>query len=393
MDPQEASSASPRTGGSNSQNVLKSRKSFPKPKLDRKKPQVESSPLELSFMGPPNQGADPDTDSNPEDEEGPAQDTGDNPRGPPVEVEREALLKDLGHPSWENFESFKAAHEERVRRCFMADKSDQNITILHWLALKLLPNSITEQHLNWLVEMVVAYDPNIITHITGDSQKANCLHLAVQQRRFNLVVCLCQKGNAEVLREAISQGNHCDETCLHSAIKLNPPNLVMTMQLLEKADRKVIAKQRSCKTLDDKAEHLNTVLHDFVHIDRCFGKGYIKILKLLLQKCPEAMKVQNSAKETPFQFHLATRDKKNPEWVGLEFSTGQPKIAGQGMQNVNQGGTVDKQTDTVAKVGQLLLSEAFSQSTYEDACICLYGESKSSLYYSFPQPLKPNGRG
>jgi hypothetical protein len=376
MDDKEASSTTAPAEASS----LKKRKTFPKSKSDGKKSHVESSPLELPFIGPltfatgQERDADAATDSDPEDDQTLTQDIGITPRGPTVEEDREALLKDLGQPSWENGGAFRAAHAERVQRCFMADERDQNRNILHWLALKLLPNSITPKNLDWLVEMVVTYDPNIITRITGDSQWGNCLHLAFQQKRPDLVASLCQKSNPDVLREAISQGNHSDETCLHLAIKLSPPPLNVVVQLLARADPRVIAKQRSCKILGDKREDLNTLLHDFVHIDQCFEKGYMKILKLLVQMCPEAMKIQNSAKETPFQFHIATRDEKYPEWRGLEFGR-----LWQNMQNGNHGGAVDKQTETAARVGQLLLNESFSQSSYEDACLCLYGESKLAL--------------
>jgi hypothetical protein len=373
MDPTEPNSTTAPAEASS----LKRRRTFPKPKPDGKKSQVESSPVEPAFIGPltfatgQQRDADAATDSDPEDDQILAQDLGITSRGPTIEEDREALLKDLGQPSWENAEAFRAAHEERVQRCSLADERDQNRNILHWLAMKLLKNSITRKNLDWLVEMVVTYDPNIITCITGDIERANCLHLAFQHKQVNLVESLCKNGNSDALREAISQGNHYQETCLHLATKLSPPPLNLMMQLLAKADPKVIAKQRSCRILEDEREDLNTFLHDFVHIDQCFRKGYMQVLRLLIRMCPEAMRVQNSAKETPFQFHIATRDEKYPDWNGVEFD--------QNLLNGHHGGAVDKPKTAAAKVGQHLLNESFSQSNYEDACLCLYGESKLAL--------------
>ncbi|KAF4467897.1 subtilisin [Fusarium albosuccineum] len=326
--------------------------------------------------------SDPD-DARAQDQEAEAQDTTDNQREPTIEEDREALLEELGKSSWADLEAFKAAHGGRIKRCYMADKRDQNRTILHWLlSLKLLTNPVVEKNLIWLVETVVAYDSKIVAQITGDGQKVNCLHLAVQHKlRLELVGCLCQKSDPESLREAISQGNYYDQSCLHLAIALVPPNLSVIMQLLEKADCTVIAKKRRCLSQDDKPEDGNTVLHDFVHINRCFERGYLKTLKRLIQECPEALKISNSAKETPFQFHLATRDKRYPEWAGLEFSSKHDKPA-------EKGGAGGAKREAAAKVGRLLLSEVFSQATYEDACTCIYGEKHFNQAVSF-QPAAP----
>ena len=330
---------------------LKRRKTFPKPKPDGRKSRTESSPIERAFIGSLTFDTAGDqqkevadvTDSDPEDDQMLAQDLDINSGDPIIEEERESLLKNLGQSSWENLEAFKAAHKERVERCYMADERDQNRNILHWLALKLLKNSITPQNLDWLVIMVVTYDPNTLTGLTGDIEKANCLHLAFQQKRVDLVESLCKNSNSEVLRKAISQGNHCRETCLHLATKLNPPRLNLMMHLLKKADPEVLKQQRSYRVSEDKREDLNTVLHDFVHIDRCFTKGYMQVLKLIIQMCPEAIGVQNSAAETPFQFHITTREEKYPNWNGLEFGLNLP--------NQHHGGAVNKPKAAAAKVG------------------------------------------
>ncbi|KAL7785167.1 hypothetical protein V8C37DRAFT_420236 [Trichoderma ceciliae] len=345
---------------------------------------------------------DENTDSDPEDGGPPTKDTQNNQRSLSIEMDRVELLNAIKNQVCEVMEDFKEAHNELLMRCLATEEEDQNI--FHWLADQLLPNSITDKCLTWLVQMVMENDPNILTRLTKDGLQENCLHLAVKKKRFNLVICLCQNGNTEALKKAISQGNGHDETCLHLAIMQSPPNLMAITHLLNKADGKVIAKQRSTKHSESQTEHLNTVLHDFVHINRCFVKGYRKILKRLIQECPEAMQIQNFAKETPFQFHLGTRQKNHPEWVGLEFATREIKTTGNNTQrgkydttrenraNTEQASVEQeeaiKQMNIVAEVGQLLLNEAFSQSTYEEACLCIYGEKYFDKAISF-QPASP----
>jgi hypothetical protein len=378
MYPYGTSPASPTSDASN----LKKKRTFPKTKLDRKGSLVEATSVVSPFIGPSNfdqneEGdAEPIEDSEPEDHSL-VKEVGNTSHDLTIQGERETLLNEVGLLSWDNYENFKAAHAKRVERCYEADKADQNRTILHWLALKSSPTSITQQNLDWLVELALAYDSNIITQVSGDSE-ANCLHVAVQEKRADLVRSVCQKGNAKAVEEAITQGNHSQETCLHLAVKLHPPDLLLVKQLLAKCTEKpkAIIKQRSSK---NPAENLNTVLHDFVHIDQCFEQGYINTLRSITEFCPEAMKVQNAAKETPFQFHLATRDKQYPEWKDLEFSPVQPKTATRNLQNGDQGGAAEKQRDIkdiAARVGRQLLDESFSQSPYKDAVACLYGESK-----------------
>lgn len=306
------------------------------------------------------------SDSDPENPIAPIQVAADNQQKPTKEQDRESLLKDLERSTWATLEEFKAANGEKIKRCYMADERDQNRTILHWLSIHLLPNSITKENLHCLVYTVVELDPKIVTRITADTQKATCLHIAIQYRRFDLIDYIFQTSHVDALQEAISHGDYCNETCLHLAVRLNPPSVGVIKQILEKADRKAITKQRSCRFQDDKSSDGNTALHDFVHINLCFETGYIKTLKRFIQRCPEALKMSNTAKESPFQFHISTRQKRNPDWKGLEFSPIDKKAS--------------REDKTVAKVGQLLLSEAFSEPTWEGACSCLYGESKLSFY-------------
>ncbi|KAI4596069.1 hypothetical protein KJ359_006361 [Pestalotiopsis sp. 9143b] len=154
--------------------------------------------------------------------------------------------------------------------------------------------------------------------------------------------------------------------------------LIHFEQLLEKADSKIIALQRSGKHSNDKSEDLNTVLHDFVHINRCFEKGYMKILKRLTKTCPEAMKIQNGANETPLQFHLRTRNEEYPDFQGLEFSNPPLEVIELGQDPLDDSQNIAEQrraqAASAAKAGQHLLNEAFSQSSHEDACACIYGD-------------------
>lgn len=293
----------------------------------------------------------------------------DHQQAPSKEQDRESLLRELGQFSFTTLEEYKAANAERLKRCYMADERDQNRNILHWLSVHLPSNPTDDENtsLHWLVTTVVELEPKIVTMVATDSQKANCLQTAIEHARFDLIESLFKTSDDEALRVAISQGNHCNETCLHLAVRLGPPGVGLTLQLLENAHPKAILKQRKYRFEDDKPNHGNTVLHDFVHINVCFVKGYMKTLRRFIQLCPEALMVSNAAKESPFQFHIATRNKVYPDWQGLEFS---PRTERH-----------DKKKEAAAKVGRLLLDEAFSQSTWEDACGCVYGESEFSFTF------------
>lgn len=300
-------------------------------------------------------------------------------RTPTTEKDRGMLLRDLGKPNWKTSEEFKAAHEQQLKRCYEADPRNKNRNIFHWLASKLSSDSLADCfYLRWLVELVLGYDADIITQLTTDNQKENCLHVAVKEGCLDLVGCLCNAASDQSLKKALSQRNSSDETCLHLVINSDSPWLDIAAQLLDKADSEVIAMQRSGNHDDDKSGHLNTVLHDLVHIDRCFEEGYMEVLKRLTQDCPKAMKIQNGANETPLQFHLRTRNDAYPKFRGLEFSNPPPKMYGQ-----DQGPSIDwknpdekKQARSAARAGQHLLNEAFSQPSHEDACACIYGDSK-----------------
>ncbi|ESU15292.1 hypothetical protein FGSG_08102 [Fusarium graminearum PH-1] len=300
----------------------------------------------------------------------------DHQQAPSKEQDRESLLRELGQFSFTTLEEYKAANAERLKRCYMADERDQNRNILHWLSVHLPSNPTDDENtsLHWLVTTVVELEPKIVTMVATDSQKANCLQTAIEHARFDLIESLFKTSDDEALRVAISQGNHCNETCLHLAVRLGPPGVGLTLQLLENAHPKAILKQRKYRFEDDKPNHGNTVLHDFVHINVCFVKGYMKTLRRFIQLCPEALMVSNAAKESPFQFHIATRNKVYPDWQGLEFS---PRTERH-----------DKKKEAAAKVGRLLLDEAFSQSTWEDACGCVYGEKTFNQATTF-RPAAP----
>ncbi|RKK72212.1 hypothetical protein BFJ69_g10346 [Fusarium oxysporum] len=336
------------------------------PKTSRRQSQRGSSYRRNSFKFAKGQSRqdtlDSDSDSDPEKPVVRRQEASDHQEKPTKQQDRESLMKALGQSSWATFEEYKAANAEKINRCY---KADQNKNILHWLSVH-LPSHLTHEgskNLHWLVSVVVEFEPTIVTMTTMDSQKTNCLHTAMENERFDLIESLLKTSPDEALKKAISQGNHCNETCLHLAVRLGSPGVGIILQLLEKADAKAILQQRAYTFEEDRSNHRNTVLHDFVHIDVCFAQGYRKTLKRFIQLCPEALKVSNAARESPFQYHLSTRDKVHPDWQGVEFSS------------PNEG--YEKNKETAARVGRLLLNEAFSQSTWEDACSCLYGESRS----------------
>ncbi|KAL1882838.1 hypothetical protein Daus18300_000476 [Diaporthe australafricana] len=314
-----------------------------------------------------------------------------------IEQERANIWRDITEKgkSYDSLENFKAIYEERLRRCCGPDGKDKNKTILHWLPSHLWEDHVSPNHLEWLVSTIIAFNPLIICEQTNDTQKLNCLHVALEAKRVILVRLICEqslKHSAESLlvRQTISQGNDHKENSLHMAIRQEEPDLSLIQFLVENADKNAISMQRLGRDLENETEDLNTPLHDLVHIDRVLEVGYMKVLAQMVKKCPEALKISNGAKETPFLFHVATRFKKNNNWAGLEFL----KPNSSATQRSKKGAYPTAPEDTsqemvkIAKVGSYLLDQCCSQFPYEEACICLYGDKKFEQNISF-QPASP----
>lgn len=323
--------------------------------------------------------------SDPEDTRQPSPATTSTAQYLTAEQERANIWRDVTNPerSYEDLAEFKAEYEERLRRCCGPDGNDKNKNILHWLPSQLWEGSISPDHLEWLVSTIIACNPLIILQRTNDVQKSNCLHVALEAKRFVLVRLICQQSLEHsaaslAVRETISQGNEYKENSLHMAIRQDEPDLSLIQFLVENADKEAISMQRRRRTLGDETEDLNTPLHDLVHIDRVFKGGHMKVLAQMVEKCPGALKISNRAKETPFQFHLSTRNRKNGDWADLEFL--KPNSAATRRSKKGAFPTASENTDPdkirVAKVGSYLLDQCCSQFTYEEACICLYGDSK-----------------
>lgn len=301
-----------------------------------------------------------------------------------TEQERANIMRDIIDPDkrCESLEDFKAKYEERLRQCCGPDENDKGKTIFHWLPSKLWESMMSELQLEWLVSTVIACNPLIIRLRTNDVQKSNCLHVALEAKSPVLARLICEQSlkhpsASSAVREAISQGNEYKENSLHMAILQDEPNLKLIQILVENADKGAISMQRYGRTLGDKTENMNTPLHDLVHVDRVFNVGYMKVLIQTVEKCLEALKISNQAKETPFQFHISTRNRRDGEWAGLEFLKPKSSATRRGKKadssTALDGGNLK---DRVVLVGSYLLDQCCSQFPYEEACICLYGDSK-----------------
>lgn len=313
-----------------------------------------------------------------------------------TEQDRAKLWLEITDPAknYKTLEDFKTEYEERLKRCCGPDGNDKNKTILHWLPSQLWDGAISQNHLEWLVATVVACNPRIISQRTNDAQKNNCLHVALEQKRFALVRLICQHTlghslDAFAVREALSQGNQYKENPLHMAIRQDEPDLSLIQFLVESADKEAISMQRLGRGYGDGTEDSNTTLHDLVHIDRVSKGGYMKVLAQTVEKCPEALKISNRAKETPYLFHISTRNRNDRRWADLEFSKVGSSTARQSKKGKKGGGSAslgseDKDLEKVriAKVGSYLLDQCCSRFSYEEACICLYGDSEFLIYNS-----------
>lgn len=303
-----------------------------------------------------------------------------------ADQERTNIMRDIIDPNkyCKNLEDFKARYEERLRRHCGPDENDKNRTIFHWLPSKLWEGMMSEDQLEWLVTTVIACNPLIIRQRTNDVEKSNCLHVALEAKRPVLARLICEQSLGHpkaslAVREVISQGNEYKENPLHLAILQDEPNFKLIQILVENSTKEAISMQRHGRTLGNKTENLNTPLHDLVHVDRVFNGGYMKVLMKTVEKDPEALSVSNEAGETPFQFHISTRNRRNGQWAGLEFAKPKSSAARRGKKGDSTTALeMENSEDRIVLVGSYLLDQCCSQLSYEEACTCLYGDSKIS---------------
>lgn len=281
-----------------------------------------------------------------------------------IDVKRQSLYHQLSQST--DYTSINGDTERRFSREFgikikkcAIDTTNDETTLLHFLAVKLMAISFEQIPIKLLVKYVLTNEKNILTQV--DNNQNTPLHAAIIHRQYELIRFICEEADKDELSNAIGRPNEKQQTCLHLAIAAGKEQdkiaLDIVRILVDKASDKALSTQRN--RVGDPSTDLgnkNTALHDFVHIDRCmvatracalplgdcpkcqsveksneqartrFEEDYIATLEEMSKKCPAAMQTLNAAGESPYLYHCSTRSKatkaKNlnaSEWQDLEF--------------------------------------------------------------------------
>ncbi|OTB14237.1 hypothetical protein K445DRAFT_319408 [Daldinia sp. EC12] len=183
--------------------------------------------------------------------------------------------------------------------------------------------------MNFIVGLALEEAPEDLAHQTKGPLETP-LHVAIKRKEENLAKLMCEMA-PDVAAKAMSLQNENGETCLHLAIK---ENLEVALFLISKAQIAAFRQQRNQRIRYGIG---NTPLHDAVHYSRyiievptCPPEKIPKcrrcreaekklessctrlrnIVESLVQKDPEALATINALGQSPYTYHLATRQEK-----------------------------------------------------------------------------------
>lgn len=278
-----------------------------------------------------------------------------------------------------------------------------------------------------------------------------CLHKAIQSRDeeegSEFIRFLCATAQPEDLRMAIGIGNSRDQSCIHLAIAslrahgeskidqfVRLSNLNILEQLVAHADQAVLSKPHKTKTGDNADGIHNLPLHDLVHISLSKGftrtctrleatcsqcqtiksrfakycETYLRIIDIVINNYPEALRKLNKSNLSPFLFHCNTRSEDStakgwqaPDYSGVTHAV--EPVNDKGKNPTPQAPRTSSTKDAGAKSGadikdgsgkhtkprfgtseslatqvfRKLLAPSVSQETFPDTCDALFGKSKS----------------
>jgi hypothetical protein len=369
-------------------------------------------------------------------------------------LNKKKILKYEAQPNDdEAFRVFVEDYESKARDCMIDNKDPKDRTLLHYLAnRKDLKPKLHRTPFTWLTKLILKIDKyqaptllsaasdhsgSILCIVSTKEDGANtCLHVALALGRVKFVKYICSVADASLLGQAIATPNGRGQTVLHLAItNVNPPDLELLWTLTEKANKDTFVMVRG-RTGENAEGEGNTPLHDLINFrlsslaadrkcpiphdqcDQCKKDketektaSYMKVLRMMVERGPTAVAKLNKASESPYLFHISTRDKlKNgvKEWRDLEFTdapTPKPPVlrpaATDGRALSQYGNKVDdrrsskgeqttshkshvKQTydyspDFSREISRYLMDESLSQENFADTYTALFGKSKLSL--------------
>ncbi|KAI1800411.1 hypothetical protein F4811DRAFT_31450 [Daldinia bambusicola] len=268
-----------------------------------------------------------------------------------IRTERTKLLTDVSRETrFENVEILEK-YRARVRLCRKDDMNVEGPTLLHYIVLSLLIFHETQDAMNFIVRLALEEAPEDLAQQTKGPLETP-LHVAIKRKEENLARLMCEIA-PDVAAKAISLQNENGETCLHLAIK---ENLDVAPFLISKAHVSAFRQQRNQRIRYGAG---NTPLHDAVHysryvmevptcppekIQKCrrcretekkLGDSRTqlsKIIESLVQKDPEALATLNALGQSPYSYHLATRQETRAslELAKLKHTKGNQE---QGLKN------------------------------------------------------------
>ncbi|KAF3062822.1 hypothetical protein GL218_09462 [Daldinia childiae] len=280
---------------------------------------------------------DPDDSESDEDDEDEDEDDEDVDDGEPdfaigrsgtidIRTERTKLLTEVSKEVRFDDADVIEKYQARVRLCLKDDKNVEEPTLLHYIVLSLLIFHETQDAMNFIVRLALQEAPEDLAYQTKGPLETP-LHVAIKRKEENLAKLMCEIA-PDVAAKAISLQNENGETCLHLAIK---ENLDVAPFLISKAHIAAFRQQRSQKIRHGAG---NTPLHDAVHYSRYIVEvptcppekipkcrrcreaekklessctRLSKIVESLVQKDPEALATLNALGQSPYVYHLATR--------------------------------------------------------------------------------------
>ncbi|KAI1408751.1 hypothetical protein F5Y13DRAFT_104954 [Hypoxylon sp. FL1857] len=262
-----------------------------------------------------------------------------------IRTERTKLLTDVSKEAKFDDVDVLKRYRARVRLCLKDDKNIEEPTLLHFIVLNFLIFHESHDAMNFIVKLALEEAPEDLAHQTKGPLETP-LHVAVKRKEERLAQLMCELA-PNVAAKAISLQNENGETCLHVAIK---ENLDVVPYLINKAHVATFRQQRSQKVRDGAG---NTPLHDAVHYSRYITEAATcppdkipkcrrcreaekklesscirlrTIVESLVQKDAESLATLNALGQSPYVYHLATRQEVR---ATLELAKPKPTGANQ----------------------------------------------------------------
>ncbi|XXG94926.1 hypothetical protein Hte_001185 [Hypoxylon texense] len=263
-----------------------------------------------------------------------------------VRTERTKLLTEVSKEARFSDVDVLERYRARVRVCLKDDKNVEEPTLLHYIVLSTLIFHESREAMNFIVRLALEEAPEDLAYQTKGPLETP-LHVAIKRKEETLAQLMCEIAPT-VAAKAISLQNENGETCLHLAIK---ENLDVVPFLISRAHAATFRQQRSQKVRFGAG---NTPLHDAVHYSRYVTEAATcspekipkcrrcreaekklesscsrlsKIVESLVQKDADALATLNTLGQSPYVYHLATRQEVR---ASLDLAKPVPASANQG---------------------------------------------------------------